>query len=131
MKYPIFGNEVPNMSAHQASNLIREMVALQEVTSGTKEAAIGALAQQYDLTPSQITHFYKRRAKSCDVSLFARIQLAYLDKCAHLALRLQHTIETQGALGSDAFDEDLLARASALVAEAHAKKASAQKRPLK
>lgn len=124
MKFPIFGNEVPKMSAQQASEFIREMVVLEEICSGTKEAAILSLARQYELTPSQITHLYKRRAKSCDVSLFQRIHLAYLDKCASMALRLQHKIETQGAVGSDAFDEDLLARASGLVAEANARKAA-------
>lgn len=127
MKFPIFGNEVPNMSAQQASTFVREMVLLQELVSGTKENAIDALAREYGLTASQITHLYKRRAKTCDVSLFTRIQLAYLDKCARVAMRLQHKIETQGALGSDAFDEDLLARASDLVAEANARKAEVGK----
>lgn len=124
MKFPILGNEVPNMSAQQASTFMRELVLMEEITSGTKQRAIEVLAREYGLTPSQITHLYKRRAKSCDVSLFQRIQLAYLDKCARMAMRLQHNIETQGAVGSDAFDEDLLARASQLVAEANARKAA-------
>lgn len=124
MKCPIFGNEVPNMSAQQASMMVREMVCLEEVTSGTKERAIELVARRYGFTPSQITHLYKRRAKSCDVSLFARIQHAYFDKCARMALRLQHNIETQGAMGADALNPDLLTRASALVAEANSKKAA-------
>lgn len=128
MKCPISGNEVPNMSAQQASTMVREMVCLEEVTSGTKERAIEVVARNYGFTPSQITHLYKRRAKSCDVSLFARIQLAYFDKCASMAMRLQHNIETQGAVGSDAFHENLLDRASALVAEANAQKAAMLRR---
>src|SRR5690606_27818967 len=112
------------MSAQQASHFMKEMVLLEAVVTGSKETAITSLAREFKFTESQIIHLYKRRAKRCDVSLFARIHHAYLDKCAAMAMRLQHNIETQKAMGTDAFHEDLLDRTSALVAEANSKKAA-------
>jgi hypothetical protein len=124
MTYPIFGNEVPKMSAQQASLFIKKMVLLESIVTGSKETAITSLAREFEFTESQIIHLYKRRAKSCDVTLYARIRLAYLKKCGAIVQRLLHNIETQEAMGTDDFDQDLHDRASALDAEVKAKKAA-------
>ena len=119
MTYPIFGNEVPKMSAQQASLFIKKMVLLESIVTGSKETAITSLAREFEFTESQIIHLYKRRAKSCDVTLYARIR-----KCGAIVQRLLHNIETLEALGTDDFDQDLHDRASALDAEVKAKKAA-------
>lgn len=124
MGSPIFGNEAPNVSAATATQYTEKLVALEELNSITKEAAFQNLAEDYGFTVSQLVHLYKGKAKTCDVSLFVRLRRAYYDRCARIAAKLQHEMAIEEALGSDAFDEDLAARASALVAEAKAKRAA-------
>ena len=124
MALPDFGNEVPKVSAATATKYVREMVELETVTSQTREAALRKLARDYGLTVSQLTHLYKARAKTCDVSLFARVKAAYLDRCAKMAARLLHTIEIEEAAGADAHDQDLVDRLIAIRSEALAKSAA-------
>jgi cell division protein FtsX len=124
MALPDFGNEVPKVSAATATKYVREMVELETVTSTTREAALRKLARDYGLTVSQLTHLYKAKAKTCDVSLFARVKAAYLDRCAKMAARLLHTIEIEEAAGGDADDQDLVDRLIAIRSEALAKSAA-------
>lgn len=123
MALPNSGNGVPKVSAATATRFVREMVAMERVTSKTQERAIEKLARDYDLTESQIVHLFKAKAKKCDVSLFTRIKAAYYDRCAKMAARLLHEIEMEEASGGDAVDQDLADRLSALLAEALAKRA--------
>jgi hypothetical protein len=124
MALPNSGNEAPTVSAATATKYVEKLVALETLDSRTNEAAFIKLAKDYGFTVGQLTHLFKGRAKTCDVSLYARIKRAYYDRCAKLAAALQHEMAIEEALGSDAFDEDLAARASALVAEALAKRAA-------
>lgn len=124
MALPNSGNEVPSVSAATATEFVQRMVKLETVSSGTQERAIEKLARDYGLTESQLTHLFKARAKTCDVSLFARIRAAYYDRCAKMAARLLHEIEIGEASGGDAVDQDLADRLSALLAEALEKRAS-------
>lgn len=124
MALPDFGNEVPKVSAATATKYVREMVELETVTSQTREAALRKLARDYGLTVSQLTHLYKARAKTCDVSLFARVKAAYLDRCAKMAARLLHTIEIEEAGSGNADDADLVDRLIAIRSEALAKSAA-------
>jgi hypothetical protein len=124
MALPDFGNEVPKVSAATATKYVREMVELETVTSQTREAALRKLARDYGLTVSQLTHLYKAKAKTCDVSLFARVKAAYLDRCAKMAARLLHTIEIEEATGGNADDQDLVDRLIAIRSEALAKSAA-------
>lgn len=124
MASPISGNEVPKVSAGTATKYVQEMVELETVTSGTKEAALRKLARDYGLTISQLTHLYKARAKTCDVGLFARVKAAYLDRCAKMAARVLHNIELAEASGTDAHDQDLVDRLTGILAEVAAKRAS-------
>lgn len=124
MALPNSGNEVPNVSAATASEYVQKLVRIEAVTSGTKENAICKIARDYGLTQSQLTHLYKGRAKTCDVSLFVRIKRAYLDRCARAVAALQHELEIGEASSGDALDQDLVARAAALAAEVAAKRAA-------
>jgi hypothetical protein len=124
MGLPNSGDEVPNVSASTATQYVKKLVALETIESRTDEAAFHNLALHYGFTVSQLVHLFKGRAKTCDISLYTRIKRAYYDRCVRLASALQHEMAIEEALGSDAFDEDLAARASALVAEAMAKRAS-------
>lgn len=122
MALPNSGNEVPNVSAATATKYVREMVELETVSSQTREAALRKLARDYGLTVSQLTHLYKAKAKTCDVSLFARVKAAYLDRCAKMAARLLHNIELEEASGGDAHDQDLVDRLTGILAEVAAKR---------
>lgn len=127
MESPNFGNEVPNVSAATATEYVQKLVTIETATSGTRENAIAKIARDYGLTPSQLTHLYKGRAKTCDVSLFARIRGAYLDRCAKALATLQHELAMEEASGGDAFDQDLVDRTTALAAEVAAKRAAFHK----
>lgn len=122
MALPNFGNEVPNVSAATATKYVQELVELETVTARTKEAALRRLARDYGLTVSQLTHLYKAKAKTCDVSLFARVKAAYLDRCAKMAARLLHTIEIEEAASGNADDQDLVDRLTAILAEVATKR---------
>ena len=123
MALPDFGNEVPKVSAATATKYVRKMVELETVSSQTREAALRKLARDYGLTVSQLTHLYKAKAKTCDVSLFARVKAAYLDRCAKMAARLLHAIEIEEAAGADADDQDLVDRLNGILAEVAAQRA--------
>ena len=128
MASPDFGNEVHTVSAATATRYVEKLVALETINSRTNEAAFQKLARDYGFTVSQLVHLFKGRAKSCDISLYARIKRAYYDRCAKMAMTLQHEMAIEEALGSDAFDQDLADRAAALVAEAMAKRAAVNPR---
>ena len=123
MALPNFGNEVPKVSAATATKYVQELVELETVTARTKEAALRRLARDYGLTVSQLTHLYKAKAKTCDVSLFARVKAAYLDRCAKMAARLLHTIEIEEAASGNADDQDLVDRLTGILAEVAAQRA--------
>lgn len=123
MALPKFGNEVPKVSATTATEYVQRMVKLETISSGTQERAFAKLSRDYGMTVSQLVHLFKARAKTCDVSLFARIKNAYYDRCAKMAARLLHEIELREASGGDADDQDFADRLGAILAEAQAKRA--------
>lgn len=128
MALPNSGNEVPEVSAATATKYVQEMVELETVTSRTREAALRKLSRDYGLTVSQLTHLYKAKAKTCDVSLYTRVKAAYLDRCAKMAARLLHNIQLEEASGGDAHDQDLVDRLIAIRSEAMAKSAALRPR---
>lgn len=123
MALPNSSYEVPKVSAVTATKFVREMVELETVTSGTKGAALHKLARDYGLTVSQLSHLYKAKAKTCDVSLFARVRAAYLDRCAKMAARQLHNIELAEASSGDAHNQDLVDRLVGILAEIEAQRA--------
>lgn len=87
------------------------------------EAALFRLEQRYGITPNQIMHLRSRRAKSCDVGLFARLRAAYLDLCERQVTKLQHEIAITKATSDDAL-EDLEAEALRLAEKIAERKAA-------
>lgn len=115
-------NEVqPTMTLEAAYDYARDLVELEARGAGDTEGALFRLEQTYGLGANQLLHLRSRRAKSCDVSLFARLRLAYLDLCERKARTLLHKIEIEKATGDDT-NSDLADRLSAIVAEVEEKK---------
>lgn len=109
------------MTVEAACDYASRLVELETRGSDT-DAALHRLEQRYGLSPNQIIHLRSRRAKSCDVSLFARLRGAYLDLCERQVSKLQHEIAIERATGDDTL-EDLETEARALAAKIQAKKA--------
>ena len=116
-------NEVQPMTLEAASDYARQLVDLEARGRGDTEGALFRLEQRYGLGPNQIMHLASGRAKSCDVSLFAKLRLAYLDLCAANVRKLQLKIAIEEATGDDS-NTDLADRLRALATEIEAKKAA-------
>jgi hypothetical protein len=111
------------MTLEAASDYARQLVDLEARGRGDTEGALFRLEQRYGLGPNQIMHLASGRAKSCDVSLFAKLRLAYLDLCAANVRKLQLKIAIEEATGDDS-NTDLADRLRALASEIEAKKAA-------
>ncbi len=116
MPSPKIEHLVKSMTIEAASNYAANLLDIEVHRSGNIDTALHQIEQRYGISPNQIMHLKKRRAKSCDVSLFARLRLAYLDVCAAQARKLQHIIEIEKAT-DNAVDQDLADRLNALAAE--------------
>jgi flagellar biosynthesis chaperone FliJ len=110
------------MTIEAASNYAATLLDLEVHRSGNIETALSRIEQRYGISPNQIMHLRNRRAKSCDVSLFARLRLAYVDLCERQVTKLQHQIAVEKATGDDTL-EDLENEARALAAKIKARKA--------
>jgi len=113
----------PKMTIDAAHDYASRLLDLEQRGSSDTEGALYRLEQRYGISPNQILHLKSRRAKICDVSLFARIRGAYLDTCQRLVAKLQHEIAIEKAT-TDADLADLETRARALAEEIAAKKAA-------
>lgn len=113
----------PEMTIEAASNYASQLLDLEQRGSSDTDGALFRLEQRYGLSPNQILHLRSRRAKSCDVSLFARLQAAYLDLCERQVTKLQHEIAVTRATVSDDTLEDLVAEADRLAQKIRARKA--------
>lgn len=107
------------MTVEAASNYASALLEYEQRGADT-EAALFRIEQRYGISPNQLMHLRSRRAKSCDVSLFARLRGAYLDMCQRTVSKLQNEIAREAA--SDADLEDLEARVRVLAAEVKARK---------
>lgn len=87
MAYPKQGNPTP-MSAAEASFLVRQMIHREARGPGDAEGAMARLEAKYGLGFWTLDHFRKNKAKTCDVTLFARIKAAFADHCGRQAARL-------------------------------------------
>jgi hypothetical protein len=115
-------DEVQPMTLEAASDYARQLVDLEARGAGDTEGAMFRLEARYGIGVNQLMHLRAGRAKSCDVSLFARLRLAYLDMCAAKVRVLQHRIDIEEAAGDDT-NSDLAAELRALAARIEAKKA--------
>lgn len=113
-------DEVKAMTLEAAQDYASLLVEM-ETRGSDVEDALYRLEQRYGLSPNQILHLRSRRAKSCDIGLFARLRAAYLDICERQVSRFQHEIAVEKARGDDTF-EDLAAEAAALAAKIKARR---------
>lgn len=111
---------VRDMTVEAASNYASHLLEMEQRGSDI-DSALHRLEQRYGLSPNQVMHLRNRRAKSCDVSLFARLRMAYVDLCERQVSKLQHEIAIEKAMGDDLL-EDLGAEAAALAAKIAARK---------
>lgn len=88
MAYPKFGHE-EHMSAAEASEFVRKMIHREEDGPGAAERAMKKLARDYKISFWTLDHLRKNKAKTCDVSLFAKIKAAFIDHCTKHAERLR------------------------------------------
>lgn len=117
-------NEVHGMSAAVASEYVRRMVARESRGPGDTQNAMSRLEQKYGIGFWQLSHLRGGRAKSVDVSLFARIRAAYLDYCEGQLRLLEHEIAVEKAINEDDSLEDLEREAAELAARIKAKRAA-------
>jgi hypothetical protein len=113
--------QVNKMTVEAASNYASWLLEHEQRGSDT-ESALRRIKQRYGLSPNQIMHLRSRRAKSCDVGLFAQLRAAYLDICERQVAKLQHEIAVEKATGDDTL-EDLEGEARRLAEKIAAKKA--------
>lgn len=102
MAYPNKGNLKP-MSAAEASFYVRQMIHREARGPGDHEKAMERLEARYGLGFWTLDHLRKNKAKTCDVSLFARIKAAFADHCGKQAARL--LIEAETAMAVDPNDD--------------------------
>lgn len=97
MASPKQGNLKP-MSAAQASFYVREMIHREARGPGDHERAMERLEAKYGLGFWTLDHLRKQKAKTCDVSLFARIKTAFADHCGAQAKKLMQEAQTAMAV---------------------------------
>jgi len=114
--FPKSSNETPQMSVEAATDYVRTMVQRESRGPGDIDNAMQRLEARYGLPFWTLWHLRKGKAKSLDVSLYARIRGAYLDMCRVQAANLLHEIEVEAAAGDDT-NSDLADRLRAIAAE--------------
>lgn len=129
MAYPNKGDLKP-MSAAEASFYVRQMIHREAHGPGDHERAMERLEARYGVGFWTLDHLRKNKAKTCDVSLFARIKAAFADHCGKQAARL--LIEAETAMAVDPNDDvaAIQNEIRALAARLEAAKAS-QKRAVR
>lgn len=97
MAYPNKGNLEP-MSAAEASFYVRQMIHREAHGPGDHERAMERLEAKYGLGFWTLDHLRKRKAKTCDVTLYARIKMAFADHCGRQAAVLLEAAKTAQAV---------------------------------
>lgn len=87
MQSPKKGHVVP-MSAVEASLYVRAMIHRESAGPGEAERAMERIEAKYGIGFWTLDHLRKGKAKTCDVSLYARIKSAFIDHCGRQAQRL-------------------------------------------
>jgi hypothetical protein len=97
MSYPNEGNPKP-MSAAVASDYVRQMIHREARGPGDYENAMTRLEAKYGIGFWTLDHLRKNKAKTCEVSMFARIRAAFADHCGRQAARLLEEAKTAQAV---------------------------------
>jgi hypothetical protein len=93
MAYPNKGHIKP-MSAVEATHFVRAMIHREAAGPGDAERAMSNLEAKYGIGFWTLDHLRKGKAKTCDVSLYARIKAAFADHCGKQARLLLQEAET-------------------------------------
>ena len=88
------------------------------------DVAFDQFERRFGLGRWTLDHLKKGKAKTCDVSVFARMRAAYLTICEQQMAKLQHEIAVEKATHDDDDLRDLEAAAAALAAKIAARKAA-------
>lgn len=118
---------VPPMTVEAAANYARGVHGFLEAGARSDDdldAAYDAFERQFGVGRWTIEHLRKLRAKTCDVSVFAKLRGGYIALCERQVAKLQHQIAVEKATHDDDDLSDLEAEASRLAAKVQAKKAA-------
>jgi hypothetical protein len=118
---------VPQMTVEAATDYARGVHGFLQANSRTEDdldAAYGAFERQYGVGRWTVEHLRKAKAKTCDVSVFAKLRAGYIALCERQVAKLQHQIAVEKATDDDDDLRDLEAAAAALAAKVKAKKAA-------
>lgn len=127
MKSPTPEYLVPHMTVEAATDYARGVHGFLQASARTDDdldAAYGAFERQYGVGRWTVEHLRKAKAKTCDVSVFAKLKGAYIALCERQVAKLQHQIAVEKAAHDDDDLAVLEAEASALAAKVRAKKAA-------
>ena len=112
------------MSAAVATEFVRRMV---ERESADADRSMVQLEAKYGIGYWTLDHFRRRKAKTCDVALYARIQAAFIDHCGRQAAKLILEAETAQKVMPDDDMADIENQIRALAARLEAAKSKAKK----
>lgn len=126
MKSPKNEQLVPPMTVEAAADYASRVHRFIE--AGTRsdddlDTAYAAFERQFGVGRWTIEHLRKRKAKSCDVGIYAKLKGAYVALCERQVAKLQHEIAIEKATHEDDDLRDLEAEAAALASKIAAKKA--------
>lgn len=123
---PNEGNPKP-MTVAEASSMVRHMIHREASGPGDYENAMRRLETKYVIGFWTLDHLRKKKAKTCDIGLFARIRAAFIDHCGKQAARLIQEAETAKAVTPDVHLDDIENQIRALAAQLEAAKGQATK----
>lgn len=109
--------------AVEAGDIVRRMVSRESRGWGDQAEAQRRIEQRYGLSFWSLEHLRTNRAKTCETSLFMRIQAAFADQCgAHAARLLREADEARKAYPDVHLDdiEDQIRALEARLADAKA-----------
>lgn len=127
MSYPKNGDLEP-MSAAVASEYVRRMIHREGTGPGDCERAMQMIEAKYGIGFWTLDHLRRRKAKTVDVSLFARIKAAFIDHCGRQAASLLHEADMAMRIEPNDDVAAIEDEIRALVARLEAAKGTAAKR---
>jgi nucleotidyltransferase/DNA polymerase involved in DNA repair len=132
MKSPTPEHLVPKMTIEAATEYASRLHRHVEEQVPTRDPdeidwAFERFERMWGVGRWTLEHLRKGRAKTCDVTIFARLRAAYLGLCEQQLGKLQHQIAQLKATGDDDLT-DLEGEARRLAEKIEAKKAAAQAR---
>ncbi|RAK27075.1 hypothetical protein C7374_11169 [Falsochrobactrum ovis] len=106
----------------RAGQYVRDMTEKEARGWGDHSRALKRLSRRYGLSYWTLNNLRIGRSKTVEASVFSRVRSAYLDFCERQIAQLQHELELERAVSSDADMEDLVGEASQLLAKVRQEK---------